>query len=184
MTYKLFIFCSFLFCSLPVLGQNKIHWLTLEEAETQSQKIPKKLFIKISTTWCDWCKKMDQLTLAEPQIISYINENYYPVYINPESRQIIRWQGKEYKSVQSGPHLINEWVSVYLRGQISFPSIIIIDENFSLIQSIPGYIDAYSMSCILNYFGSNAHKTIPWYRYQKNFDAKEFLFPKKCIHND
>jgi thioredoxin-related protein len=176
-TYKSFVVCFLFIWAIPLSGQNKITWLTLEEAEAISQKTPKKLFVKVSTSWCDWCKKLDQLTLAEPQIIRYINENYYPVYIDPERKQLIRWQGKEYKTLQKGPHFINEWVSEYLHGQISFPSIVIIDENFSLIQSIPGYIDAYSMSCILNYFGSDAHKRTPWYRYQKNFDAHQFLFP-------
>lgn len=173
---SLVVFLFFMGC-VPTHSQEQIAWLTLEEAETLTEQTPRKLFIKIATDWCDWCKRLEKETLSQPQIIRYISDNYYPVYVNPEKKRIIKWQGKEYKTEQVGPHYVNEWVKEYLHGQISFPSVVIIDENHTLIQSIPGFIDIYAMSSILNYFGSDTHKKTPWRRFEKSFNAQKFLFP-------
>lgn len=165
-------------------SQNDIKWLTLEEAEALNKIRPKKVFIKISTEWCEWCKKFNNTTLSNTEIKNYLTENYYPVELNPEHKQKIIWKGNEYKLIRYGHTFINEWALIYLHGQMSFPSIVILDEELNLIQAIPGYIDKKTLSAILNYFGTNSHKTTPWHKYQQIFDTQKFLFSESKVKKE
>src|ERR1700721_1067191 len=67
-------------------GDDKeIHWVNFDEAVRLNKKHPKKIFIDVFTEWCGWCKKMDATTYTDPEIISYINKNFYPVRLDAET---------------------------------------------------------------------------------------------------
>lgn len=176
--YSILILTTIVFPT-SLLGQPNINWLSLEEVEQLSRVQPKKVFIEVYTDWCGWCKKMEKTTLSNNKIVEYINEEYYAVRINPEKIEKITWKGREYNKIRKGNRLINEWVIDQLRGQMSFPSIIFLDENLNTIQPIPGYHDIVTMSAILTYFSSDSHKSIPWHKYIHQFDDKEFMNGKK-----
>jgi thioredoxin-related protein len=46
---------------------------------------------------------------------------------------------------------------------------VFLDEYQNLIQPVPGYQDAAKMEAIINYFGSDSHKRVPWETYERNF---------------
>ncbi|MFN3590463.1 MAG: thioredoxin family protein, partial [Spirosomataceae bacterium] len=50
----------------PSYAQEKIAWLTIEEAFDKIQTQPKKVLIDVYTDWCGWCKVMDKNTFAHP----------------------------------------------------------------------------------------------------------------------
>ena len=54
-------------CSTIGLAQEKIQWMSIEEAEelAQTSENPKKIFIDVYTDWCGWCKKMDQRRMSK-----------------------------------------------------------------------------------------------------------------------
>ena len=45
-------------------SDDKIEWLTLEEAFARNQKAPRKILIDVYTGWCGWCKVMDKKTFS------------------------------------------------------------------------------------------------------------------------
>tara|TARA_B100000683_G_C12505062_1_gene558872 strand:+ start:1700 stop:3121 length:1422 start_codon:yes stop_codon:yes gene_type:complete len=77
-----------------------IHWLTLQEADSLYQTNPKPLFIDVYTDWCGWCKRMDATTFQDKSIANYLNTNFYPVKLNAETNEPIRFQGKIYYNSQ------------------------------------------------------------------------------------
>ena len=81
-------------------SEEGIKWISFEEAVMLSEKTPKKLFIDVYTSWCGWCKKMDATTFKEKEVVSFINENFYPVKLNAETRDTIRFREKEFKYVK------------------------------------------------------------------------------------
>jgi len=42
------------------LAQNKIKWISWEEALAAQKIEKKKILVDIYTDWCTWCKKMDK----------------------------------------------------------------------------------------------------------------------------
>src|SRR5690606_28412936 len=113
----------FLFVAFSVSGQD-INWLSVEEAEKHQKENPEKpYFIDFYTKWCGWCKKMDQSTFKEEEVVKHINENYIPVKFNAETKEDVTFKGKVYKYVTaSNGRGINSFAYFSLKGRLSYPS--------------------------------------------------------------
>ena len=61
----------------------------------------------------------------------------------------------------------NQFAIQLLRGQMSYPTTVIMEENFQNPQIIPGYQDVKAIEPILKYLGENLYKTTPWEEYTK-----------------
>lgn len=92
----------FLF-SITAIGQHKgpINWLTLEEADSLYKIQKKPIFIDVYTDWCGWCKRMDASTFMDPNVGTYLNQNFYAVKLNAETKDSIQFNGKLYTNSQS-----------------------------------------------------------------------------------
>ena len=77
-----------------------IKWYSLQEADSLYQTNPKPLFIDVYTDWCGWCKRMDATTFQDKSIANYLNSNFYPVKLDAETNDSIRFQGKMYYNSQ------------------------------------------------------------------------------------
>jgi thioredoxin-related protein len=150
-------------------AQDKVHWLTWEEAIQKSKTKKKKILVDIYTPWCGWCKKMDKSTYQSPELADYINQHYYAVKFDAESTADIVLNNKTYKYTRYGAKGYHELASVLLQGKLSYPSTVFLDEQMQLIQAIPGFQEINTLSMITTYFASDSHKSIPWQRYTDQF---------------
>ena len=150
-------------------AQNKVRWMSFEDALKKSESKPKKIFVDVYTELCKWCKHLENTTLSEDKIAKYINENYYPVKFDAQYKNPIVYNNVEYSYVKAYPQGYHELAAELLSGKLSFPSIVIIDENLKVIQALDGYKNCIEMDMIIQYFATNNYKTIPWRRYSKNF---------------
>lgn len=174
----IYILTAIILCqgSNNLLAQNnKIKWLTWEQAMEKSKVEKKKIFIDIYTEWCGWCKKMDKSTLSEGHLALYLNDHYYAVKFDAERITPAILKDKEYKHVKNGTKGYHELAIHFLQGQMSYPSMVFLDEDLNLIQSIPGYQDTKTFEMIITYFGSNGHKSVPWQRYMNSFQRDSFF---------
>lgn len=157
--------------SRPTANEAKIEWLSWEEAMQLYDKEQKKLMISIYTSWCNWCKKMDAATFAEPQIVSLINEYFYPVKLDAQSMDELVFKGKTYKNRNEGANSYHDLAMELLLERRSFPTIVFMDEQLQYIQAIVGYKTASEFETIASYFGHNNYKRTPWSAYAKNFKS-------------
>jgi thioredoxin-related protein len=170
MKFKLLFFPLLLISSLT-LAQAKINWLTIEEAYAIHKIKPKKILIDVYTDWCGWCKVMDRETFTNMDVVNYVNQNYYAVKLDAESRKEINIGGKIYKF--NAANRANEAAIALLQGKMSYPSIVYLDEAFNMIQPIPGYQKPKEFHEIITYFGGNYHK-------KEQFDLyKDTTYKKK-----
>src|SRR6516225_7746018 len=75
---------------------DQVEWMSLAQAETAIQKEKKPVLIDLYTDWCGWCKVMDKKTYSNKHVIEYVQDKFYPVRVNAESRENIIWNGKTY----------------------------------------------------------------------------------------
>lgn len=151
----------------------QVQWMTVEEAIEKSKTEKRKIFVDVFTDWCGWCKRMDETTFADPQVAQYLNDNYYPVKFNAEQTEDITFNGKTYSFRKNGARGYHELAVELLNSRLSFPTVVFLDETQNIIQPIPGYQEANKLEAILNYFGTDSHKTTPWETYERKFNSNQ-----------
>lgn len=145
------------------VSDKEINWISLDEVQKRMKTKPKKVYIDVYTGWCGWCKVMDQKTFTNPGVISYINKNFYAVKLDAEQTDSIHFMGNHYGMEGR----TNQFAIQLLRGQMSYPTTVIMEENFQNPQIIPGYQDVKAIEPILKYLGENHYKSTPWEEYSK-----------------
>lgn len=146
-----------------------MNWLSLDEAMALSQKEKKKILLSVYTDWCGWCKRMDTTTFENPHIARFLNDNFYPVKFDAEQHEELEYKGKVYKYVKNGKRGYHELAAELLKGRLSFPTVVFLDENQEVIQSIVGYKPPEEFEKIATYFAQDHYKDTPWSTYQENF---------------
>jgi len=136
--------------SEKTIDNSAIHWYTMEEAIAANEKEQKQLFIDMYTSWCGWCKVMDKKTFTNPEVIAYINKNYYPVKFNAEQRGEIQFKGENYKWRKGGRNGIHMLAYTLLKGKASYPSFVILDKDLNPERIIKGYKKPEQLMAILN----------------------------------
>lgn len=155
--------------SAVAFGQNKVRWLSWDDAMEKSKKEKKKILIDIYTDWCGWCKKMDATTFSEDHIARYVNKYYYAVKFNAETKEDLVLNGTVYKYVKNGNRGYHELAAHLMQGKMSYPTVVFLDEQMNMIQPIPGFQDVSNFEMIISYFGNDNHKSIPWNKYMTGF---------------
>lgn len=116
-----------------------IQWMNWDDAVASNEKTPKMLFIDVYTDWCGWCKVMDKQTFTDPQVIDYINKNYYAVKFNAENEDPVSFRGQEFKVVEGGRRGIHTLAYALLEGQLSYPSYVYLNSNFQRVNVSKGF---------------------------------------------
>lgn len=164
--------------SVALIGQAQetpvaeVNWITIEEAYTLSKTTPKKILVDVYTDWCGWCKRMDATTYSNPEIVKYINEHYYAVKFDAEQKEDITILDNTFKFVGEGKKGYHELAVALLQGKLSYPTTVFLDEQFGMIQPVPGYLDASGIEPILAYFASDAFKDTEWQTFEKDYKSK------------
>ncbi|TAE28656.1 MAG: DUF255 domain-containing protein [Cytophagales bacterium] len=154
----------------PKPAEKKIKWMTIEEAFTAQQKKPKKIFVDVYTDWCGWCKVMDRNTFTNPVIADYMNEHYYSVKLNAEGKEDIKLGDRVYKSMGN----VHELAATLLKGQMSYPTTVYLNEKMELIQPVPGYLEPRMFHQIVTWFGSNSHTKEEFEKFKAGTYVKSF----------
>ncbi|MBU6343506.1 MAG: DUF255 domain-containing protein [Bacteroidetes bacterium] len=151
----------------------KINWMTIEEALEKSKTEKRKIFIDVYTNWCGWCKHMDSTTFIDPAVAAYMNAHFYPVKFNAEQNEDVVFKNKTYRFKRENGRNCHELAAEWLNNRLSFPTAVFLDENQNLIQPLAGYLESRKLEAILNYFGTDSHRTTPWETYERKFTSAQ-----------
>lgn len=147
-------------------------WYTFEEAMALNKKHPRKIFIDVYTDWCGWCVRMDNTTFSDSIIKNYLKDHYYPVKLNAERKDPVVYLKTTYVNPNPDkPRSTHQLASTLLKGQLAYPSYVILNEKLEIINNIKGYKSSKDLEVILHYFGSNANIDQTWPDYSKSFKS-------------
>lgn len=63
--------------------KNGLNWQKdIFAGHKESTRTGKPMLLVFGADWCVFCKKLEQTTLAEPEMVKYINENFVPVHLD------------------------------------------------------------------------------------------------------
>lgn len=145
-----------------------INWMTWDEVQVAMKKEPRKVFVDIYTDWCGWCKVMDKKTFSNKELADYMNKHFYAVKFNAERNEEIMFQGAKYGMEGKTSAL----ASKLMNGQLSYPTMVIMEENFQNPQPIPGYMPVPRMESIMKYLGDGIYKHQKFEEYVKGFSSE------------
>ncbi|HRH66690.1 MAG TPA: DUF255 domain-containing protein [Bacteroidia bacterium] len=166
----LILFVFFLSQSDPAISQDLrkkdgINWMNFETALDKSSHEPKKIFIDVYTGWCGWCKRMDVTTFEDPTVVAYMNEHFYAVKLDAETKDTIVYKEKSY--VYKPEYRANEIAAMLLNGQMSYPTSVYLDEKSNPIGPVAGYMTNEQLLPVMKYFAEDLYKTRKWEDYLK-----------------
>jgi thioredoxin-related protein len=156
--------------ALPLSPAPRVNWMSFDKVASFMKEEPRKVYIDMYTSTCHWCKIMDKKTLGNPNVVKYLNENFYCIKFNAESKQDIDFNGVTYHYDKK--RRVHELAVELMKGKLSFPTSIFFEENFKKGQPVPGYLKVSHMEMILKYMAENKNKTTPWSKYQSKFKGK------------
>ena len=123
----------------------EIQWMSFEKSMSAFQTTPKEIFIDVYTDWCGWCKKMDQSTFKEEDIVNKLSKDYYPVKLDAEMKREVLLFGDTLNFVKFGRSGAHELALKLLSGKMSYPSYVILDKNLKIKKVIKGYKNKFQI---------------------------------------
>ncbi|MBN2664438.1 MAG: DUF255 domain-containing protein [Bacteroidales bacterium] len=146
------------------------NWLKFNEAFDKAKIEPRKYLLFSNVSWCFSCKVMKNITFSDSIIASEINNNFYLINFDAATTDTIKVDTNQYVSLGQGQP--NQLAMELFQGKFFFPSIIILDENFTPLTVVNGYFSAPKLESILVFFSSNAWKTQTYQDFMTTFETK------------
>lgn len=153
--------------------EGAVKWMTFEDAVAQSEKTKKKIFIDVYTDWCGWCKVMDRNTFNDPIVAKLLNEEFYPVKFNAEQTEDVVFRGHTFKFVPSGRNGYHQLAASLLNNQLSYPTVVFLDEDFAMITPLAGYRKAEEFHKYLTWVSDEHYKKgqSGWSEFEKSYKS-------------
>jgi len=147
--------------------ESGVKWYTWEEAAQANKTEKKKFFVDIYTDWCGWCKRMDRTTYRNPEVVKYLNTYFYPVKLNAEQKEDIKFNGQIFKWKPGGKNGIHSLAYSLVDGQLSYPTVVYLTENFERIMISPGYKQPKGVMKELKFAAEERYASTSWNDYQR-----------------
>ncbi|MDR1340278.1 MAG: DUF255 domain-containing protein [Prevotellaceae bacterium] len=164
-----FLLVLFVTVSTDVAYAQKVKWMKFEEAYAASQKEPRKIFVDIYADWCKWCKVLDRDTFSDTGVVRILNEYYYPVKLDSESKETHTVGGNKFSS----PELAATLAMVKPNEGLGLPTMVIINEKMQLNELIQGFKKPDVLKERLSFFAFNRASEKAKVKWMKFEDAVE-----------
>ena len=152
-------------------SEETVRWISFDEAVKKSKAEKRPIFIDVYTDWCGWCKVMDKNTFNDPQVAKLLNKNFYTVKLDAEQKEDIVYNGTTFKFIPSGGKGYHQLAAALLNNQLSYPTVVFLNENFEIIQPLAGYRKAPEFHKIAQYIGEGHYKSVKWDEWEKRYSS-------------
>ncbi|MGG9972561.1 thioredoxin family protein [Ferruginibacter sp. SUN002] len=155
--------------SFNILKKGEVKWLTVEAMQKAYKNNPKPILVDIYTNWCHWCKVMDKETYQNEKVANYINQNYYAIKFNAETKESVKWQGRTFN--YNSTYKVNEFAAYLTNGNLGYPTTVLLTAPDAQATTFAGYLKAGQLEPPLKYFGDSAYKTKTYPEFLKTFSV-------------
>lgn len=137
--------------SFTTKPKEKINWISIAELNEKYEQQPKPILIDLYTDWCGWCKVMDKNTYGNEKVAAYINENYYAVKFDAESKADVTFNKVVYK--YNPQYKSNEFAMYLTFGRMEFPTTVFLSAPNARPAPLSGYLKPKEIEAPLKFFG-------------------------------
>jgi thioredoxin-related protein len=126
-----------------------VQWFDYETGMAKAAEENKYVVIDFWTTWCHWCKVLDDKTYSQEIVQQRLADNFVAIKVNAESQDA---QGTSAEA-PTGANLARKY------GVNSYPTTWFIDSAGEPISPLPGFVEAPQFARVLDYVSTGAYKT-------------------------
>lgn len=145
--YILLIF----FWTMPS-GFAQLKTYSFEEAEKLSKENPKPFIVFIHTSWCNYCKMMENSTFKNPEVIQLLNDNFYFISLDAEDKKNIHFNNHMFRFKPKGQNTgIHELATALatINSQVTYPTIAILQTDYSIVFQKQSFLNAKELHTVL-----------------------------------
>jgi len=147
-----------------------IKWKTLNEAVELQKSEPRKILIDMYYNFSITATMMRTTTYNNPKIAAFLNQYFHVITLDPKEPADIDFAGVHYIN-EKATHGFHQFAIAALEGKMQFPALLILDENYKLLDRIQRYMRPEDIEPIIYYYQSNAYKTQTYPDFLKTFKS-------------
>jgi len=125
-------------------------WYDISKVEDLQKQEARPVIVDVYTDWCKWCKVMDEKTFSDKTLADKLNEEYYMVKFNAETKDNVDYNGQTYSYQKAGRRGYNTLAAELCGERISYPSFVVLDDNLTVRKVIKGYKSAEDFRQVLD----------------------------------
>lgn len=139
---KIAVIFLFVFCVGNLVTAKELKWMSWNEGYALAKKENKTMMLFVQTSWCNWCKRMNDKTFSNEAVADLVNKKLIAVKLDPESKETYSYEGKDYSSGELISLLSNEQVK-------GIPSTVFYNPETKKSELAGGFIEAKDFKKIL-----------------------------------
>lgn len=140
-----------LFWAIPS-GFAQLKTYTFEEAEKLCKENPKPFVVFIQTSWCQYCKMMENSTFKNSEVIKILNTDFYFISLDAESKTAIHFNNHVFQFKPNGQNTgIHELATALatINSQVVYPTVTILQTDFSIVFQKHSFLNAKELLVVL-----------------------------------
>lgn len=126
---------------------------TLENVDFLQKKEKRPIVIFFHTDWCRYCKMMEKTTFRNREIEEMLNQNFYYINFDAETKDDVCFNGQKYTYMPTGyrvgVHALAEKIGT-IDGELNFPTLVVLNVNYEVVFQYSGYLSANDLMVVLN----------------------------------
>lgn len=134
------------------VGHAQVATTTFDAVEKLMAVETRPLLIFFYTDWCSYCELMKQKTFTDSELIKELNQNYYVIFFDGESKDAVKWANRNWgfkkRGLKSGTHQLAMYFAEQ-RGTVTYPAMVFLDSKFQKIYQHNSYLKASELHAIL-----------------------------------
>jgi len=149
-------------CSVQSGSSTAPDWRSWNDGMRQAAATGRPVLVDVYTSWCGWCRRMDQDVYSRDEVASYLRSRYVTIRLDAEARDEASYQGHRFTSEQLAQ-----------RFQVSgYPTTIFLRASGEHLANVPGYVAADRFLLLLRYVADgHADRDEPFTEFERRETA-------------
>ena len=137
-------------------------WRSWNDGMKQAAATGRPVLVDVYTSWCGWCRRMDQDVYGRDEVARYLRDRYVTIRLDAEARDEARYQGHRFTSEELAQHF-----------QVSgYPTTIFLRASGEHLANVPGYVAPDRFLLLLRYVAEgHADRDEPFTEFERRETA-------------
>ncbi len=141
----------------------QVEWKQPVDVFTKEMKTEKKKMIFLGNyDWCNSCKVEKRSTFTDSVNMAYISKKFDLIEFNPTIKDTLYYKGKVMVNPGTVQIPYHSLAFELCHGSLSFPSLVILNEENEIVDAIPSFINSVFLNQIAHFYGEDVYKVKSW----------------------